>query len=118
VATATTAGRASRQWRSDDGQPAATLGQPPFGSRSRPGRAASCESFTVTAQAADLAGNVSNPVSRTVTVVSEGVVVGQVLADETSLPLAGATVRLLGARRAVTADARAATLPCSQPRRW
>ena len=81
-----------------DGQPVATLGQPPFEiPLEAPATLASGQSFTVAAQATDLAGNVGALVSRAVTVVSEGVVVGQVLADETSLPLAGASVRLLGA---------------------
>jgi len=51
----------------------------------------------VSARATDLAGNVSPEASREVTVVSEGMVVGQVLADATSLPLSGAGVRLVGA---------------------
>ena len=73
-----------------DGQPVATLGQPPFEiPLEAPATLASGQSFTVAAQATDLAGNVGALVSRAVRVVSEGVVVGQVLADETSLPAAG-----------------------------
>lgn len=95
-------GVASVEFRIDE-QPVATLGQPPFEiPLEAPAALASGASFTVSARATDLAGNLGAPASRTVAVVSEGVVVGQVLADETSLPLAGATVRLVGAAVAPT----------------
>ena len=58
--------------------------------------------LVVTATATDVAGNPAS-VSEGVKVAGEGVVVGQVLADETSLPLAGATVALEAASGAQTA---------------
>ncbi len=91
-----------------NGAEKATLGQPPFEiPLEAPEGVASGETITVSVQAFDLAGNASEPVSRAVAVVSEGVVTGHVLADETSLPLAGATVRLTAAGTdPVTTDAR------------
>jgi hypothetical protein len=53
------------------------------------------DSLTLTATATDTAGNTTTT-SRTVRVISDGVVTGTVLNDLTSLPLAGATVTLLG----------------------
>lgn len=48
----------------------------------------------VTAIATDQAGNVSSPLSRSVSIASAGVVIGQVLSDETGLPIPEATVVL------------------------
>ncbi|MEO5761422.1 MAG: Ig-like domain-containing protein, partial [Vicinamibacteria bacterium] len=53
------------------------------------------DSLTITLVATDRAGNVTTT-SRTVRVTADGVVMGTVLDDRTSLPVAGATVMLLG----------------------
>ena len=58
--------------------------------------------LVVDATATDVAGNLATG-SEGVKVAGEGVVVGQVLADETSLPLEGATVDLEAASGAQTA---------------
>lgn len=63
------------------------------------------DALNITALATDRAGN-SATRSRSLRVTSEGVVTGTVLDDATSLPLAGATVTLMGATpRSVTTDA-------------
>ncbi len=59
-----------------------------------PPDAVSGDTLVVAAEAFDAAGNSARQ-TRGVQVVSQGVVVGQVLADETGLPLEGATVRLV-----------------------
>ena len=51
------------------------------------------DSFQVSVEATDAAGNPA-AAQRDVTVISDGVIVGQVLVDTTSLPLPGATVRM------------------------
>ncbi|HEX4965048.1 MAG TPA: Ig-like domain-containing protein [Thermoanaerobaculia bacterium] len=60
-----------------------------------PPGARSGETLTVTAVATDAAGN-SASASHGVTVASAGVVVGQVLADSTGLPLPGVVVQVVG----------------------
>ena len=59
-----------------------------------PPQAPSGSTLEVRAVATDRAGNSSSPLSRSVRIAAAGVVVGQVLSDETGLPLAGATVIL------------------------
>src|SRR6185369_15349110 len=51
------------------------------------------DSFTVSVDASDAAGNPATA-QRSVTVISDGVIVGQVLVDTTGLPLPGASVHM------------------------
>jgi RHS repeat-associated protein len=73
----------------------------PLPESARPG-----DSLTVVAIATDRAGNTTT-VTRSVRVTADGVVTGTVLDDTTSLPIAGASVRLLtgASPRSVTTDA-------------
>jgi RHS repeat-associated protein len=68
--------------------------------------------LVVTATAVDKAGNASPPVSADVRVSAGGVVVGQVLDDESSLPLSGATARM-GAQETVTDEQGRYSFPAS-----
>ncbi len=71
-----------------------------------PPQAPSGTTLEVTAVATDKAGNVSQPLSRSVRVAAEGVVLGQVLSDATGLPMPNATVVLetTSGQRAASSD--------------
>ncbi len=78
-----------------DGVPVGAASPPPYEfDIVAPSQAPSGATLEVTAVATDRAGNVSSPLARAVRIAAEGVVVGQVLSDETGLPLADATVVL------------------------
>ncbi len=87
------------------GTTVATLTAPPyqFDVVVPPGAKAG-DTLTVTAVVSDLAGN-SASASRGIAVVSSGVVVGQVLADATGLPLPGAVVQVVGGAQQDVSDA-------------
>ena len=60
-----------------------------------PTTAASGSTLTLTAVVTDIAGN-STSANKGIQVVSAGVIVGQVLSDSTGLPLAGASLNVIG----------------------
>ena len=73
-----------------------TVLAPPYGvDVSAPSDATSGSTLTLTAVVTDVAGNVASA-NKGIQVVSSGVIVGQVLSDETGLPLAGAGVQVVG----------------------
>lgn len=92
-----------------DGVPVGAASPPPYEfDIAAPPQAPSGATLEVTAVATDRAGNVSEPVARTVRVAAEGVVVGQVLSDTTGFPVPGATVVLetTAGQRTAQSDAR------------
>ncbi len=71
------------------------LTTPPFeASLVVPDGAVAGQTIDLTAEAQDRAGNAAVPVHRPVAVTTAGAIVGQVLVDDTGLPLAGATVHM------------------------
>jgi hypothetical protein len=87
------------------GQTVATVTAPPyqFDVVVPPGAKAG-DTLSVTAVVSDVAGN-SASASRGIAVASSGVVVGQVLADATGLPLPGAVVQVVGGAQQDVSDA-------------
>ena len=69
-----------------------------------PSTATSGSTLTLTAVVTDVAGNASST-NKGIQVVSSGVIVGEVLSDATGLPLAGATLQVVGqAGQGATSD--------------
>jgi RHS repeat-associated protein len=74
----------------------ATLSTPPYTANiTVPSSANAGDTLTITALVTDIAGNTSSA-NRGIQVIAAGAVVGQVLTDSTGLPLAGATVQVVG----------------------
>jgi hypothetical protein len=87
-----------------NGSVVATLTSPPYTTTfTVPSTANAGDTLTLTAVAADLAGNVTSS-ARGIQVVPAGVVTGQVLSDTTGLPFTGATVQVLGSTAQDTSD--------------
>lgn len=87
-----------------NGTTIATLLAPPYStSFTVPSTANSGDTLTLTATVSDQAGN-SVSASRSVQVVSSGVLAGQVLTDVTGLPLPGVTVQIVGGGGQDTSD--------------
>ena len=98
-----------------DGVELARATEPPFEADvAAPAGAEVGDVLVLTAEASDPAGNVATA-AHEIRVVAAGVVVGQVLSDETGHPLAGVRVRLLGEdeREATTDAAGRYSLPAS-----
>jgi hypothetical protein len=70
-----------------------------------PATAVPGDTLTLVVVATDKAGNATT-VTKTLRVIAEGAVVGQVLSDSTSLPIRGARVRVAGSDRQVLTDDR------------
>jgi RHS repeat-associated protein len=87
-----------------NGSTLSTLNSPPYSiTFSAPTTATAGSTLTLTVSAADAAGN-ANSSARGIQVVLAGVVTGQVLADATGLPLAGAIVQIEGGSGQDTSD--------------
>jgi len=87
-----------------NGAPVATLFSQPYQfTLTVPSTANVGDTLVVTAAVSDLAGN-TNTASRGVTVVANGVVVGQVLSDLNGLPLQNAIVQVVGASLQTSSD--------------
>src|SRR5262249_44836592 len=77
------------------GQTIGPITAPPFeADRGGPAPGTGGQTLELTADAEDGAGNVGHAAPRGVLVTTAGALVGQVLSDDTGLPLAGATVRM------------------------
>lgn len=89
-----------------NGQPLQSFTQPPYTlTLVVPATANVGDTLTLSIVATDKAGN-STTGTHALKVISDGVVVGQVLSDVTSLPLAGARVRLANGTEVAQSDAR------------
>ncbi len=88
-----------------NGTPIGTALAPPYTvTVTAPSNAASGSTLTLTALVTDVAGN-ANSANKGIQVVSSGVIVGEVLSDATGLPLAGATLQVIGqAGQTATSD--------------
>ncbi|MCU1348603.1 MAG: hypothetical protein JWO56_1633, partial [Acidobacteria bacterium] len=80
--------------------------QPPFDvTFAAPASAKAGDTLTLLVEATDKAGNIATA-TKAIKVISAGVVVGQVLADETGLPVENAQVAVAGRPLTVTTDAK------------
>lgn len=87
-----------------NGNSIATITTPPYTATvTTPSTANAGDSLTLTAIVTDVAGLTSSS-SRTIQVVSSGIMTGQVLSDVTGLPLPGATVQIIGGGGQDTSD--------------
>ncbi|HTC93758.1 MAG TPA: Ig-like domain repeat protein, partial [Terriglobales bacterium] len=87
-----------------NGSPLGTFTSSPYqATLSVPSGAVPGDTVTVAVTAADTAGNTATD-SRGVSVVADGVVVGQVLSDVTGLPLPGVNVSIIGSSQNATTD--------------
>jgi hypothetical protein len=81
-----------------NGTPVGSFANPPYqAALAVPASANPGDTLTITAVAIDEAGNVGTAAPHGVRVAADGIIVGQVLSDNTSLPLPGASVQVIAA---------------------